>query len=157
MDNLYECMVILNPELPDSEVASVLDHLKDTLTAAGGEFDCVNLLGKHPLAYEIAHHKEGIRALLYFRGGQAVAELKREMLVTPGVLRSMVVVANERAILRPQEAAEPAEPAEEQVEEPPEEEATPTEGEPDEAEAAPEQEAEGTEETEGEGEQEEDA
>ena len=105
MDILYECMLLMEPTLPDSEVSSILDHLKETIGGAGGEFDCVNLLGKERLAYSIADHAEGIRAILYFRGPTAVAELKREMLVTAGILRGMVVVANPRALRRPGEPA----------------------------------------------------
>jgi small subunit ribosomal protein S6 len=161
LDILYECMLLMEPTLPDSEVSSILDHLEETVVGAGGEFDCVNLLGKERLAYSIADHAEGIRALLYFRGPTAVAELKREMLVTAGILRGMVVVANPRALRRPGEptAAQeaPAAPAAEEEavagsaapeEEPAEEEEAPEEPteepeEPEEEEAGEQDEASG--------------
>lgn len=116
MSDLYESMFILDPTLTEEGVEEELERVRKAVSSGGGEVEALNVWGRRELAYEIGGHEEGIYALLYFRGAEAVPELKREMALAAGIIRHMVVAANEAAIWPLGEAApaeEKAEPSEE--------------------------------------------
>jgi small subunit ribosomal protein S6 len=91
-------MFILDASLAEDAQERALTHIREIVTGADGEVESLNLIGRRRLAYPIDRHTEGIYGLLYFRGAQAVDELKREMRLSSDIIRSMVFVANEDAI-----------------------------------------------------------
>ena len=98
MSKLYETMFIMDPTLPEEDVTGMVERVRGVVTTAGGEVESLNVLGRKRLAYEIGGHDEGIYALMYFRGTEVVPELKREMNLATGIIRYIVVVANEEAV-----------------------------------------------------------
>lgn len=59
----YELMMILNPELGDAGVASLLGEVKSELSAVGATIDKEDLWGVKDLAYKIRNSKTGYYAL----------------------------------------------------------------------------------------------
>jgi len=99
---LYEATYILAADLEEEEIEQITERLRETVEQAGAEFLADHLLGRRQLAYEIDDHSAGIYRVMYFKGhGEAVNELKNELLLTESVIRGIVVVANPDAIYEP--------------------------------------------------------
>ncbi len=123
---LYECMYILVPTLEEDEIEQVAKTIEQTVTEADGEVKGHYDWGRRRFAYKIRQWTEGIYRILYFTSmGPAVDELKRLATSDERIIRAMVVIANPRAIYKPEgeegaeevEAGEAAEaPAAEQEE-----------------------------------------
>jgi len=133
-DTLYESTYILATDLEEEEIEQITGRLRQMVEQAGAEFVADHLLGQRQLAYQIDDHSAGIYRVMYFKGsGEAVRELKNELLMNESIIRGIVVVANPDAIFHP--TAHP-----EQVAELEEEQAASVAEEPEavqEAEAAP--------------------
>ena len=101
-DTLYEATYILAADLEEEEIEQISGRLRETVEQAGAEFVADHLLGRRQLAYQIDNHSTGIYRVMYFKGhGEAVGELKNELLITEPIIRGIVVVANPDAIYQP--------------------------------------------------------
>ncbi len=99
---LYESTYILTTDLEEEEIEQITARLRETVEQAGAEFVADHLLGRRQLAYQINHHSAGIYRVMYFKGdGEAVNELKNELLMNEYIIRGIVVVANPDAIFKP--------------------------------------------------------
>lgn len=97
---LYEAMYILDPSLPDDEVAELIEALENAVREAGGEVVGTRDFRTRRLAYKINGHTHGSYKLLYFRGGGAVVDtLRSEMAIRQPIIRSRIFVANPLAIV----------------------------------------------------------
>lgn len=109
---LYEAMYILDSALEEEERQRLITLLENHVTATGGEVIETREFSRRRLAYAIDNVREGIYMILYFKGfGEQVIELNREMRITDGIVRGMVVIANPKSIFDP--AATAAKAAEE--------------------------------------------
>ncbi len=107
METLYEAMYIVAPDLAPEQEEEVLAGAAEAVTQVEGEVESNFVLGRRELTYEIAGQTSGVYGLMYFRGnGTVVDNLKRHFLITPEILRGIVVVANEKAIWSPEEPEE---------------------------------------------------
>jgi ribosomal protein S6 len=98
----YEAMYILDPGLSEEEIAVVEDRLREGIEGQGAEFQSIQEFGRRRMTYEINGHREGLYKVMYFRGGgEAVAEIKHEFLLSEEVIRGLVVVANPRSLVGP--------------------------------------------------------
>lgn len=85
-------MLIVRPNLEDEARATVLDRVRNVITADGGVIDSEDSWGKRRLAYEIDHTEEGEYYVTRFHASTAaVAELDRVLHITDQVLRFMIV------------------------------------------------------------------
>ncbi len=101
-DTLYEATYILATDLEEEEIEQITGRLRETVAQAGAEFVADNLLGRRQLAYQIDNHSAGIYRVMYFKGsGEAVSELKNELLMNEAIIRGIVVVANPDAVFEP--------------------------------------------------------
>ena len=126
---LYECMYILVPTLEDDEIQEVANRIEQAVTEADGEVKGHYDWGRRRFAYKIRQWTEGIYRILYFTSmGPAVDELKQLATSDERIIRAMVVIANPRAIYRP-EGEEEAEGEAEEPQEGQEEEEQVSEGE----------------------------
>ena len=97
---LYEAMYILDPSLPDDEVAELIEALETAVREAGGEVVGTRDFRTRRLAYKINGHTHGSYKLLYFRGGGDVVDtLRSEMAIRQSIIRSRIFVANPLAIV----------------------------------------------------------
>jgi small subunit ribosomal protein S6 len=103
----YETIFILDPSLGDEKTLEEIEKAKSIITSANGEVLDVQKWGKRKLAYEIHKKREGIYALLRFKGtGTVVSELERSFRISEPVMRFLTVVDTGEP---PAEVAEPEE------------------------------------------------
>jgi small subunit ribosomal protein S6 len=96
----YELMVILNPEIDERQVPTILDKFLKVITADGGSIDNVNVWGKRRLAYEIQKKNEGIYAVVAFTATSAATqELDRQLKLSEQIMRTKVLRAEEAIAL----------------------------------------------------------
>jgi len=91
----YEVVFIVDPTA-DDEVSKLTDGFTQIVTDQGGTITKSEVMGKHKLAYEILHHKDGTFVLLEIEGsGREIAELERRMRVNDRILRYLTVRVDE--------------------------------------------------------------
>ncbi len=96
----YELMVILNPEIDERQVPTILDKFLKVITADGGSIDNVDVWGKRRLAYEIQKKNEGIYAVVAFTATSAATqELDRQLKLSEQIMRTKVLRAEEAIAL----------------------------------------------------------
>ncbi|MBX6763037.1 MAG: 30S ribosomal protein S6 [Rubrobacteraceae bacterium] len=92
MENAYEVMLIVIPELDEEQVESTVGRFRTIIERTGGEILNVDQWGKRRLAYEIDHRSEAYYAVIHFTVGErTLVELKRILRVSDDVLRHMIV------------------------------------------------------------------
>ena len=95
----YEAVCVLNPQLEEEKIDSIIDKLEKKIKSAGGEVEKVSRWGKKKLAFEFKKFKgleEGYYFLINFKGGKEInQELERLLKITEGVIRHLIVVAPE--------------------------------------------------------------
>ena len=100
MTHQYELMVILNPEIDERQVPTILDKFLKVITADGGSIDNVDIWGKRRLAYEIQKKTEGLYAVVAFTATSAATqELDRQLKLNEQVMRTKVLRAEEAIAL----------------------------------------------------------
>lgn len=96
----YELMVILNPEIDERQVPTILDKFLKVITTDGGSIDNVDVWGKRRLAYEIQKKNEGIYAVVAFTATSAATqELDRQLKLSEQIMRTKVLRAEEAIAL----------------------------------------------------------
>jgi small subunit ribosomal protein S6 len=93
----YEIMIILDPELEEKAVPTLLNRFLKTITNAGGTVDNQDLWGKRRLAYEILKKSEGYYAVINFTSEpDAAKEMDRLLGLSESVLRTKLLRADAR-------------------------------------------------------------
>ena len=94
--NKYESVLIARQDLGTSQVNSLVDSLKEVVSAQGGEVVRVDNWGLKNLAYRIKKNRKGHYVLLNIADpAQAVAEYERVMRVNEDIIRYMTVKVEE--------------------------------------------------------------
>ena len=95
----YEVVVILEPNLEESQVQAILNKNTEQLQAGGATVNKVDKWGKRRFAYEIAKKTEGFYVLLDITSEPApMADLDRSLRLADDVLRHKIVRLPEAAI-----------------------------------------------------------
>jgi small subunit ribosomal protein S6 len=90
--NKYESVLIARQDLGASQVNTLVDELKNVISAQGGEVVRVDNWGLKNLAYRIKKNRKGHYVLLNIAApAQAVAEYERVMRVNEDIIRYMTV------------------------------------------------------------------
>lgn len=88
----YELMVITDPELGEEATEALQERITHLISQQGGELKSTDPWGKRRLAYAIDGRAEGVYTLWTFESSEHVpAELSRQLRLTEGVLRHMIV------------------------------------------------------------------
>lgn len=91
--NKYESVVIINPNVDEEGIKSLVQKF-ETLINTDGKVEKTEELGKRRLAYEVKKNKEGYYVVFYFDANpQAIAELERNYRITDEVIKFIVVRA----------------------------------------------------------------
>ena len=94
--NKYESVLIARQDLGTSQVNSLVDSLKEVVSAQGGEVVRVDNWGLKNLAYRIKKNRKGHYVLLNIAApAQAVAEYERVMRVNEDIIRYMTIKVEE--------------------------------------------------------------
>ena len=88
MNNEYEIMLLLDPELPEERGNEVIKRIRTSVEGADGSWDGHEPWGRRRLAYEIDHKGEAVYHLLLFTApADTLAEITRVLKITDGVVR----------------------------------------------------------------------
>ncbi len=91
MSNKYEAVIVYSTKLDEEATAAMVQKFSD-LIAANGTVEAVDEWGKRRLAYEINDEREGYYTVYNFSAEPDFsAELNRILMITDGVLRSMII------------------------------------------------------------------
>lgn len=89
--NKYESVVIINPNVDEEAVKSLVTKFTEIINN-DGKLEKVDELGKRKLAYEIAKNKEGYYIVLYFEANpNLIAELERNYRIIDTVIKFMTI------------------------------------------------------------------
>ena len=92
----YELVYILPPDTTEQQVVDVHEQLEAVVSRMDGVIEKTENWGRKRLAYEIAHHKEGVYVVdVINAGGELVKELDRRLRVMDQVIRHMIVRVDE--------------------------------------------------------------
>ena len=90
--NKYESVLIARQDLGASQVNTLVDELKNVISAQGGEVVRVDNWGLKNLAYRIKKNRKGHYVLMNISApATAVAEYERVMRVNEDIIRYMTV------------------------------------------------------------------
>ena len=93
--NKYESVVIINPNVEEEAVKTLIKKYSDLINKDGKVAD-VEELGKKKLAYEIQKHKEGYYLVFHFEANpNLISELERNFRITDEVMKFMVIKEEE--------------------------------------------------------------
>ncbi len=89
---LYELMIILNPELRESEVTKKLGEFEEMIAKSGGKVTSKDYWGKRALAYRIKRKDDGLY-MVYNAEMPAsfLKEIKEALRIDKEVVRSLVI------------------------------------------------------------------
>ncbi|MBW3622097.1 MAG: 30S ribosomal protein S6 [Armatimonadetes bacterium] len=92
----YELVYILDPDLTEDAVNGLMERISTLATTQGAEIRNQERWEKRRLAYEINKKREGTYVVMEFHASAAaVHELDRVLKITEGILRQMIVRADE--------------------------------------------------------------
>ncbi len=95
-DRQYELVYILPPDSTEQQAADLHTQIEAVVSRLSGQIERTENWGRRRLAYEIAHHKEGVYVLEVINGGgELMKELDRRLRVMELVIRHMVVRVDE--------------------------------------------------------------
>lgn len=97
--NVYECMVILDPNKYAQDPAGMGAQVPNLVTKCGGEVLVSRLWQEQKLAYPIEGHKKGVYWLTYFRmDSSKLAEFQRELRINETILRNLTLKVDPRLV-----------------------------------------------------------
>ncbi len=98
----YELMVIVDADVDDSDVQSVVDQVTEQIALRSGDVKNVDLWGRRRFAYEIDHKHEGTYVVLQFVApGTGLDDLERwHRLADPIVRHKLIRLPDSEAAKR---------------------------------------------------------
>lgn len=88
---VYELVIIMKANLGEEATATLADKFKN-LIIANGTLDAVDEWGKRRLAYPIDDDDDGYYIQLNFTSEKSFpAELDRQLKITDGIMRSLII------------------------------------------------------------------
>jgi len=98
-ENVYEGMLILDPNRYGRDPAGVSGQIPEMIEKLGGELLVSRLWEERRLAYSIKGHRKGTYWLTYFRlKGDQLAELRRQCRLNDSILRMLFVKVDPRIV-----------------------------------------------------------
>jgi len=95
MNNFYETMYILRPDLNEEAVDEAIGQYQDVLKENGADILETQHRGKRRLAYEINRFREGIYIQMNYQApGAAIAPMERAMRLSESVIRYLTLVVD---------------------------------------------------------------
>jgi small subunit ribosomal protein S6 len=97
--NVYECMVIFDPNKYAQDPGGLGATIPDLVSRFGGEVLVSRLWQEQKLAYPIGSHKKGAYWLTYFRlDSGKLADMNRELRINETIVRSMTLKVEPRLV-----------------------------------------------------------
>ena len=90
--NNYEVLYIIQNELTDDAKSALVEKFSKLVESLGGTVDTLDKWGTRKYAYPINYKNEGYYVLMTFTADAAApTEIDRQMRITEGVVRSMIL------------------------------------------------------------------
>jgi small subunit ribosomal protein S6 len=90
----YELMVVLDPNLDDSQLETLTTRIQTLVTQRGGVIENVDNWGRRRLAYPIGRYRDGVYTLFRLQlPPNAAAEIERQLKLTETIMRHLLVRA----------------------------------------------------------------
>ncbi len=90
--NSYELMYILDCDLTDEKKSALAEKFSNLIVSLGGTIVSDKKLGMKKYAYLINYKSEGFYIVVDFTiNGDQIAEIERQLRITDGVVRHMVI------------------------------------------------------------------
>ena len=97
--NVYECMVILDPNKYAQDPGGLGSQIPNLITKFGGEVLVSRLWQEQKLAYPIDGNKKGAYWLTYFRlDASKLTEFNREIRINEAIMRSLTLRVEPRLV-----------------------------------------------------------
>ncbi len=95
----YEALYIINPELDDNAIQTVVAEVEKLIEANKGSIVRSEVLGKRKLAYTIRKHIEGVYVVLRFLAApDSIKRLEQQLKLTESIIRYMVLYLDEKTL-----------------------------------------------------------
>ena len=92
----YEIMFIVNPNATEEELDKINAQIENVITAAGGQIEKIEKMGKRRLAYEVRRFREGYYVLFAISAnGEIVKECERRLRVMESVIKYLSVCVDD--------------------------------------------------------------
>lgn len=92
MQNDYELIYIISPEVVDDEIEPLIENISQFITGKGGVVDETARWGRKKLAYPIKHFLEGNYVLVKFKiDPSANRELENNLRISEKILRHQLI------------------------------------------------------------------
>ncbi len=99
MENFYESLFIIEPNIEDEEVEKVIEKVKGIILGSGGSVIKTENWGRRKLTYEIKKQKKGNFVLLLFRSSPTlIREMEKFFKLSDAVLKFMIVKLRKKEI-----------------------------------------------------------
>jgi small subunit ribosomal protein S6 len=88
----YELVLIISPEVTDEALDAVIEKVRTTIGAGGGEVTDVNVWGRRRIAFAVKHFRHGIYATVTAKMAPgATGELERVLSLSEDILRHLLI------------------------------------------------------------------
>lgn len=95
----YETVYIVRPNLDDESVDRTVAGVEEYIKGLGGTIMSTDKKGRRRLAYEVNKMRDGFYVMTRFEGKpEIVAQVKRMMMLSEDVIRSIIVVLEDAAL-----------------------------------------------------------
>jgi small subunit ribosomal protein S6 len=95
----YETVFIVRPNLDDESVDRTVAGVEEYIKGLGGTIISTDKKGRRRLAYEVSKMRDGFYVMTRFEAKpEAVAQVKRMMMLSEEIIRSLIVVLEEAAL-----------------------------------------------------------
>lgn len=95
----YETVFIVRPNLDDESVDRTVAGVEEYIKGLGGNVLSTDKKGRRRLAYEVKKMRDGFYVMIRFEGNpEVVAQVKRMMMLSEDIIRSLIVVLEEIAL-----------------------------------------------------------
>lgn len=100
--NTYELMLIINPQLTDTEVGEAVEKAKKTLTDAKGEVLAEDRLGRKKFTHAVGKNRDGFYVYMKVKVlPETVKDINHSLKLQETVLRSMLIKASAEPVKKP--------------------------------------------------------
>lgn len=94
----YELLTIFKPNLDSDEIDKVLEKVDSDLAELGGKVESRDKMGRKKLAYDIQKFRDGFMVnSVISLSADKVADFKRALKLNDNVLRTLMLVVEEKA------------------------------------------------------------
>ena len=103
-NQVYEFVVLLNPELSEQELTRKQDAILDLIKKYKGKMETLDIWGRKPLAYKVKNFSEAVYLFYTLTlPKDRVITFDRDVRLMDGVIRYLIVKQGEKVAMKPEQ------------------------------------------------------